>query len=199
MDPSRRKKSISKLQTQNLNNIRRRLKSGKTLTRAEQIALERATKQAATPTRARKLQLAMMLNISRPTLDEYLKMPGAPIADGARMFDVEAVAKFVAANAKTAAADPSTKNWRAEKTRIEAENLAFDLQVKRGDYFLKSDAVPVLAALVAEVQQNLREKFELELPPRYVGKTMIECQMMNQEAIDLIVRRIKAGGKPLTS
>ena len=36
-------------------------------------------------------------------------------------------------------------------------------------------------------------------PPRYVGKTMIECQMMNQEAIDLIVRRIKAGGKPLTS
>jgi hypothetical protein len=193
------RKTIAELQEDNLNNIRARLKVGKTLTKAEQAALERAEQQAATPVKARKLQLALMLNISRPTLDAYLTIPGAPTPDDERRYDVEAVAAWVAKNAPTAGADQPTQNWRAEKTRIEAENLAFDLQVKRGDYFRKADAIPVLAALVGEVQALLREKFEDELPPRYVGKTWVECQAMNREAIDLIVRRIKAGGKPLTS
>lgn len=193
------KKTIADLQADNLDNIRKRLAAGKTLTRAEQTALERAEQQAATPTKARKLQLALMLNISRPTLDAFLTMPGAPAPDDDRRYDVEAVASFVSKNAPTAAADKPTMNWRAEKTRIEANNLAFDLQVKRGDYFRKADAIPVLAALVAEVQALLRAKFEDELPSRYLGKTWPECQAMNREAIDLIIRRIKAGGKPLTS
>jgi hypothetical protein len=136
-----------------------------------------------------------MLKISRPTLDAYLTMQGSPVPDESRTYDVEAVAEFISQQAKTAAVDASAKNYRMEKTRMEAENLAFDLQVKRGEFFRKSVAIPVFAAMTADLVANLREKFEAELPPRYVGKSQIENAQMNQVAVDLIIARFIAGQK----
>ena len=139
-----------------------------------------------------------MLKISRPTLDAYLTMPGSPVPDESRTYDVEAVAEFISQQAKTSAVDASAKNYRMEKTRMEAENLAFDLQIKRGEFFRKSVAIPVFAAMTADLVANLREKFEAELPPRYVGKSQIENAQMNQVAVDFIIARFIDEQKVLT-
>ena len=119
--------------------------------------------------------------------------------DDRRTYDVEAVAEFISQQAKTAQIDASAKNYRVEKTRLEAEALAFDLQVKRGEYFRKADAAPVIAAMTSELVGLLREKFEMELPARYTGKGQIETAAMNAEAVDLILKRFKAGARPLMS
>lgn len=151
------------------------------------------------PGRARKLQLALMLKISRPTLDVYLTMPGSPIPDKRRTYEIAAVESFIAANAKTSATNDAGKTYRTEKTKMEAENLKFDLDVKRGEYFQRSVAIPVFANMTSELVANLRQKYELELPSRCVGKSLVEITQINIEAIDWIIKRFKAGARPLTA
>ncbi|MDE2232428.1 MAG: hypothetical protein KGJ95_10280, partial [Candidatus Omnitrophica bacterium] len=148
--------------------------------------------------RARKLQLAALLHISRPTLDHYLSIPGAPTADDGRAYDVANVAAWVAQHAKTAGASEDGQKFRTDKVRLEAEGLAFDLAVKRGEYFRRADAAPIVAGLASELVATLRQQFEQELPPRMVGKSLVEIQAIGAEGIDLVLRTFKRAAGSLT-
>ncbi len=48
-----------------------------------------------------------------------------------------------------------------------------------------------------ELAAAMKQKFEYELPSRYVGKDAVECAALNADAIDTITLRFKQGVRPL--
>lgn len=165
-------------------------------------------------TRLRKITLASKLGISRPTLDKYLGMVGAPEPDENGSYDVEAVAKFIEANLATVGAphgkrEPTTpasseekttlSSLKIEKLSLECQKLRHALEVDRGDYISKREAAATIVPLMAELGSLLTQTFEMELPSRYVSKDAVDCAKLNADAIDKIIKRFKAGAKVFTA
>lgn len=164
--------------------------------------MKRAAKEAP---RLRKITLAEKLGVSRPTLDKYLEMDGAPGPDAEKTYDVEEVLKWVGAHAEQSGADitdkekvPTLNNWRAMKLELECEKLRHLLEVERGDYISKREAAATILPLMTELDALIKQKYELELPSRYVGKDAVECAELNAAARDQINARFRQGVKPLT-
>jgi predicted transcriptional regulator len=140
-----------------------------------------------------KLALARELKLSRTTVQKYLGQDGAPKADKEGRYDKAAVADFIAKQGSANVEGSEMRNLRARKLRAETEQLEAELAARRGETITKSEIAPAIAAFNVELTANLRQKFELELPGRYKGKGMVECQQMNAAAIDWILERLKAG------
>jgi hypothetical protein len=82
---------------------------------------------------------------------------------------------------------------------MEAEDMAIDLSVKRGQFVDKKSIEPVIASFMAALTDDLRAKFEGELPQKYEGKTAAERAKLNADGIDYVLGRLKSGARPLTS
>jgi len=82
---------------------------------------------------------------------------------------------------------------RAAKVKVEIATKEFDLQVKKGQFIAKEDVARTLLPLVQEIDDLIRQEFELILPAKYVGKNAIECAQLNAEARDRIAKRFKTG------
>lgn len=163
--------------------------------------MKRAAKEAP---RLRKITLAEKLGVSRPTLDKYLEMDGAPGPDAEKTYDVEEVLKWVGAHAEQSGANhrdgtkKTLNDWRAEKLALECDKLRHLLEVERGDYISKREAAATVIPLMTELDALIKQKYELELPSRYVGKDAVECAELNAAARDQINARFRQGVKPLT-
>lgn len=150
-------------------------------------------------TRLRKLPLARKLGISRPTLDKYLAIEGAPAEGREKDYDVEDVLKWVEANAREIGKDaskdgePTYNEARTQKMLLEVENLRADIERKRGDWIAKKDAEATIIPLMAELGAMIKQEFELVLPSQYVGKTAVECAELNAGACDAIITRFRQG------
>lgn len=163
---------------------------------------------AAEATRLRKIALADKLGVSRPTLDRYLAMEGAPTESGDKMYDVEAVAKFIQANLPTGPGGPqgnlkgtaeeklTLAGLKIEKLSLECQKLRHAIEVDRGDYISKREAAAVIIPVMSELGSLLTQKFEMELPSRCVGKDAVEIAQLNAEGIDKVIKRFKTGMAP---
>lgn len=149
--------------------------------------------------RFRKTELHKELGISRPTLDKYLNMEGAPIPDTQSAYDLEQVANFIAQIKNEEGKIKGKNYWESEKARLHCEKLLHELAVQRGEYISKSEASKTIIPIMAELGQLLKQKFELELPSRYQGKDRIECAQLNADAIDYLIRRFRSGVKDLVT
>ncbi len=149
--------------------------------------------------RLQKVALAKRLGVSRPTLDVYLNQAGAPKQGRDRAYDVEAVLKWIEAHAREVGADakgkggPTYNEARTQKMMLEVENLRSEMERKRGDFIAKKEAEATIVPLMAELDALMKQKFELELPSQYVGKTAVECAELNAAARDAINARFRQG------
>lgn len=150
--------------------------------------------------RLRKISLAEKLGITRPTLDKYLEMEGAPQPDEDKSYDVDAVAKFIEDRApNTMGKDVSYLNdLKAQKLVLECEKLRDQIARDQGDFISKKEAAATIIPLMAELDALMKQKYELELPSRYQGKDQVECAAMNAEARDAINRRFRQGVAKIT-
>ncbi len=151
--------------------------------------------------RLRKLTLAEKLGISRPTLDKYLALEGAPQPDGENAYDVEEMVAFLSKNARDVGGTGTGKSlneWRAFKLELECQKLQHALEVDRGDYIEKAEAARTIVPIMAELGSLLTQTFEHELPSRCVGKDAIEISQLNAQAIDKIIKRFRTGMKSFT-
>ena len=151
-----------------------------------------------------KLDLSRKLGSSRPTLDKYLNMEGAPKPDDKGRFEVVAVLDWVRTHGNKALDSQGVMDWRAKKLELECERLMVDvemrqhaLSVEKGEHISKEEASNIIVPLMLELSSLLRQKFEVELPTQYRGKSAVESGEMNAKAIDEIVARIKSGTKKL--
>lgn len=165
---------------------------------------------AAEATRLRKITLAEKLGVSRPTLDKFLAMEGAPEAAEDKTYDVEAVAKFIQANlgltgpahGKREPSNGEEKQSLAalkiEKLSLECQKLRHALEVDRGDYISKREAAQTIVPIMSELGTLLTQVFENELPSRYVGRDAVDCAALNAAAIDKVIKRFRTGMQPFT-
>ena len=140
-----------------------------------------------------KSELARTLNLARATVLKYLAMPGAPRPGKHRRYDRHEVAKWIAANGSANVEGSEMRGLRALKLRLETEALEHEMKAKRGETITKAEIAPAIAAFNTELTVNLRQKFEIELPQKYRGKKQVECQQINAEAVDFILKRLKDG------
>ncbi len=164
----------------------------------------------AEPIRLRKITLADKLGISRPTLDKYLGMEGAPQEGADKCYDVEGVAKFIEENLPNKGPEhgkrePSTGEekkslaaLKIEKLSLECAKLRHALEVDRGDYISKREAAETIVPIMSELGSLLTQVFENELPSRYVGKDAVDCAKLNADAIDKVIKRFRTGMQPFT-
>lgn len=154
--------------------------------------------------RLNKAGLVKELRISSATLLKYLLRPGSPPADTENKYDLDAVKLFAgdeAAKAKrggTAVKMGAFDKLRQEKIRQEIEHSRFLFEKARGEYIHRSEIAGTIWAVRAEEAAMYRQKFEFELPFKYKGRTAVECQQMNADALDEIAKRVREGMLPLT-
>jgi len=145
------------------------------------------------PNRINKSQLSRLAGISRTTVGRYLLSGDAPRARRG-LYDKAEALQFLRTHVATPGRSPELKRLRTRKLELEILKVAQELDQSRGRLVdFRVTVIPGLAYIVQEFQALLRQRFESELPPRYVGKTWVECQLMNQEAIDLTIRAFKQG------
>ena len=83
---------------------------------------------------------------------------------------------------------------RLRRLAAEVEGAELELARSRKEVVdVRAVVIPALMETISQFQDGLRSKFEQELPPRYTGKTWVECQLMNQQAIDELVHKFKVG------
>jgi predicted DNA-binding transcriptional regulator AlpA len=152
--------------------------------------------------RLQKITLASKLGVSRPTLDKYLHMEGAPKPGEDKAYDVEEVTKWITEHSGTVTSAGEKKNlndMRVEKLLLECEKLRHEIQVKKGEFISKREAADIIVPVMEELGAILTQTFEMELPSRYVGKDAVDCAKLNSDALDKVIARFKKGMTPFTA
>ena len=148
--------------------------------------------------RLHKAALAERIGVSRPTLNKYLGMAGAPEPDGKGCYPVEDVADWVSENARSAGAQPtSLSEWKIEEVKLRCEKMRDQLQRDRGEYVSKAEASRTIIPLMTEIGELIRQKFVLELPHRCVGKAQVDIEEICEKMRDEVIRRFREGAKDL--
>jgi LPS sulfotransferase NodH len=141
-----------------------------------------------------RTQLAELLKSDRKTIRKYLSEPGAPKPDDAVRYSVEEVREWVERlRRKTPATSDEYKELSLSIRRMEAEDMALDLKARRGELVEKVKIRPTIAAVMSLLTENLRNRFEQDLPGKYEGKTTAERMKLNAEGVDFVLGQFKAG------
>ncbi len=152
-----------------------------------------ARKPQAKAERLHKAGLARALGISRPTLDGYLNRtnPPPPQPNAGKLYDVKEVAEYIAALGTKAITTDEMRKLRETLLRTQAEDAEIDLAVKRGRLIEKAAIEPGVAEIQTWWSAKMQAVFEGELPRKYEGKTTIERQKLNADAVDRLMREFK--------
>jgi DNA binding protein with HTH domain len=149
------------------------------------------------PRRANLQTIATIMGISLRTLREHLKKAGAPRPNQAGTWPVHEVIRFASLAAAGGVATGEAATIKTKRAKIALEREEYRFAHERGEYVEKKIIGPTLDRLFAEIVKGMRDSFEFELPSKYKGKSVVECQQMNIAAIDGIISRFKQGSSPL--
>ncbi len=148
-----------------------------------------------------KAALAKRIGVSLPTLDAYLKRPGAPQQVVGFGYDFDAVVEFISANGsrtETAKAAPDLRALKVEELTLKCAKLKFSLDRERGLYRLGSD---VDRQWLAHIQQARSILFACpsELAPAVHGLPVAEIEIRIMERMDAAIAALASnplGGAP---
>jgi hypothetical protein len=144
--------------------------------------------------------LARLVQCDRKTIRNHLARDGAPARAPDGTYERNSTVRFLRGVINKGGSAPSLlEDLRAKRLQLEIEKVTFDLSVQRGEYYRRTVAAPVFAAMTAGLVADLQQKFEMELPARCVGKGQVEIAQLNAAAVDFIIARFIAGQKPLTA
>ena len=149
--------------------------------------------------RQNQSQLARTLGCSRTTVWKILQSPNAPKRDAKGCFDLEAVRELLEAESPAAGERAQMHRLRLRKLLLEVTRAEREDRVGRGESVSMDSVRAALSALMQELALLMRTRFENELPSRYLGKDQHECRRLNEQAIDDIVARFRAGSAALGS
>ena len=176
-------------------NIVKKVAAGKPLTVAERTRIEAqaAGSSDSTAYAKNKVELAGLLGISRRTLDNWRKSPGAPEPLSNGTYPVAEWREFARTKGKHGgtATDPAHINEAALKARkllAEVEERELRVAIKRGQYVLIETVRREWIGHVAQATGILRAKFENELPPILSGLDATGIQNECRKAIDEVLR-----------
>lgn len=144
--------------------------------------------------RLNRSHISARLVLDRRTVHRYLSMEGAPQPDAKKRYDFAAARKWIfEQSARKSANAEEMKALADSMKRMEHEDMALDLAEKRGRLVDRKKIEPAIAAFCAQLTEDLRNKFEFELPPKYEGLDRAARAKVNADAIDWILERLKSG------
>ncbi len=179
-------------------NIVQKVKSGKPLSTAERARVQ-AQAAGSTETLAvanTVVELAAALGVTRRTINNWRKIPGAPEPASNGSHNVSAWRDFVRANSLKGGEDSvgaRTDALKARKLLAEVEERELRVAVKKGEYLPTEEVRRSWLVLVGKTIVLMRAKFENELPPIMSG---LDAQGIREEAsraIDEICRILHNG------
>jgi hypothetical protein len=145
-------------------------------------------------------QIALRAGIDRETVTKYLAQPGAPQPNAKNLYEYHITVEWIRSMApKLNAGSDEMKAIKLAMAKMQREDFEIDLNVKRGLYVEKKAIEPTIAAFMAQLTDDLRNKFEQELPGKYEAKSTVERAKINADAIDFVLTRMKTGAAPITS
>ena len=184
-------------------NIVQKVKSGKPLSSAERARVQ-APAAGSTETLAVAntiVELAAALGVTRRTINNWRKIPGAPEPASNGSHNVSAWRDFVRANSLKGGDDSvgaRTDALKARKLLAEVEERELRVAVKKGEYLPTDEVRRSWLSLVGKAIALMRAKFENELPPIMSG---LDAQGIREEAsraIDEICQILHTGERGTT-
>ena len=188
-----------KLLSRDFTNLVARVQKGGKLTRAERAMLQSlATGTGAAPTTAASyVELAVILGITRQTLNTWKKRKDAPKPAANGMHDVAAWREFMRRNdlkgGEIEQPGDIESSLKARKLLAEVEERELRLGIRRGDYVAVEEVRQAWTEFVAQATSMLRKKFEQELPPILSGLDATGIQEEARRAIDEVLTILHEG------
>lgn len=130
------------------------------------------------------VELAAALGVSRRSITNWRKMPGAPIARANGNHDVLAWRKFLHEHHLDGSQPGDEEGLKIRKLLAEVNEREFRLAVRKGEYIRKDEVREAWLGRCGRVVNLLRSKFEKELPPALAGKDALSIQEILSRAID---------------
>ncbi len=154
------------------------------------------TKKPPASARASVSELARISGLHRNTIGTKLQLPDAPRPDSAGNYEVVSTLRWVKDHS---AFSPDFRKLQKRKWELVIARMEREESQARGELIAVAEVEQVLGPLIVDLAQQLRSKFEAELPSRYVSKNQHECRKLNEDAIDAIFARFKSSTKGLVS
>lgn len=170
-------------------------------TKRKPARAKRAARQPAAAGKGERLartEIALRAGIDRETVTKYLRMPGAPAADhGGRYSYRDALAWIEKKAPRAMGGGENLGKLREQGLKLKNELASLDLAIRRSEFVEKRRIQPAVLAFCKQLTDDLRAKFEYELPGKYDGRSVAEKRQLNAEAIDWVLTRLKAGAAPI--
>lgn len=154
-----------------------------------------AKKKTATPKgfAGSAADLAKALEVSRQTIQNYLKLPGCPGKE-AKGYNLAKWLKWAKAlDMGRGRLDKERQGAKAQKEQAQANYWEFRVARERGEYVLRSEMEEQWASRIGKAAALLRSKFEHELPPLIEGLSPVEIQAACRHALDEVIRGLHRG------
>lgn len=137
--------------------------------------------------------IALRAHIDPGTIKKYLEMEGAPKPDENRKYSMKDTLAWIERNAPRIANNEEMRTLKESLLRMEVEDRALELGKKKGQLIERAKIRPAIEAVMSKLTPDLQDVFERELPPKYKGRSTIECAELNAHGLDRVLRRMKEG------
>lgn len=140
-------------------------------------------------------QIALRAGIDRETVSKYLGLAGAPKPDARMRFHYKRAMEWIGKTAPRLSAgnNEEMRALRESLLRMDVEERAIELGVKKGQFIERAKIKPAIDAVMGKLTVDLQDVFERELPGKYKGRTSIECVELNAAAVDRVLKRMREG------
>ena len=139
------------------------------------------------------VELAVILGVSRQTINTWKKRKDAPQPASNGLHDVAAWREFMRRNdlkgneAPAGEALDLENSLKARRLLADVEDRELRLGIRRGEYVAVEEVRQTWTEFVARAKSMLRKKFEQELPPILSGLDATGIQEEARRAIDEVL------------
>lgn len=172
--------------SKDLENIVKKVASGKTLTSAERSLIESEYGEKKNSVHYVKtlVELSEVLGVNRKTIDRWRKMQGSPKSRPDGRQDVSKWRQFIKKNGLKEADSPEDKELKSRKLLAEVRQAEIKLKVMEGTYVPIEKVREVWMSHIGQVRNILESRFLNELPPILTTLNAIQIREKMQEVLD---------------
>lgn len=172
-----------KILSKDLENIVKKVASGKTLTSAERALVEKAYGTSGNVKFAKTIvELSEILGVNRKTIDRWRKLKGSPKPCGRH--NVAKWRDFVRKHDLKEPDSPEDDELKTRKLLAEVKQAEIKLKVMEGTYVPIEKVREVWLTHIGQVRNILESRFLNELPPILTTLDAIQIREKMQEVLD---------------
>ena len=172
--------------SKDLENIVKKVASGKTLTSAERALIESeyGKNDTTKPYADSVVELADILGVTRRTIGNWRKIKGSPKASPNGKHNIAKWREFVRKNNLKEADSPEDEELKTRKLLAEVRQAEIKLKVIEGTYVPIEKVREVWTIHIGQVRQILESRFLNELPPILTTLDAVQIREKMQEVLD---------------